>query len=474
MELKLYNTINRKKETFVPIESGKVGLYTCGPTVYDFAHIGNFRAYIVGDLLRRYLEYKGYEVKQVMNITDVDDKTIKYSQEEGIPLAQYTRKYKKAFFEDVEALNIEKALFYPEATGHIKEMIELVKTLLEKGNAYLADGSVYFKISSFAEYGKLSKMKLDQLKSTERVLSDQYEKEQIADFALWKSWEEKDGDVFWMTDFGKGRPGWHLECSVMSMKYLGNPVDIHTGGVDLIFPHHENEIAQSESATGKRFVNFWVHNEFLMVEGKKMAKSLSNYYTLRDLLSKGHKPKAIRYLLMSTHYRQQLNFTFEGLKSAEGALNRLFDFLHNLKNIKHGKDNPKVKGLIHKTKEGFEEALDDDLNISEALGKIFDLVKDVNILIRKNQISESDAKNLISLLQEFDKVLGVLEESSRLAMGMGLEKGIPKRVQDLISQREQARADKNWELADKIRKELESEGIILEDTPDGTKWKRKL
>jgi cysteinyl-tRNA synthetase len=464
MGLELYNTLTRKKETFKPIVSGKVGLYTCGPTVYDFAHIGNFRAYVFSDLLRRYLEYKGYEVKQVMNITDIDDKTIKGSQEKGIPLTQYTMKFKKAFFEDMETLNIKKAHLYPEATSHVKEMIEFVKKLLDKGNAYQMNGSVYFKISSFPEYGKLSRMKLDKLETTERVLADEYEKEQIADFALWKGWEEVDGDVFWMTDFGKGRPGWHLECSVMSMKYLGNTVDIHTGGVDLIFPHHENEIAQSESVTGKKFVNYWLHNEFLMVEGKRMAKSLGNYYTLRDLLAKGYNPKAIRYLLLSTHYRQQLNFTFEGLKSAEGALSRLFDFIHNLKNIKNGKNNPKIKKLIRETKKEFEEALDDDLNMSQALSKIFDLVKEVNMLMEENQISESDAKGLISLLVEFDNVLGVLERVE----------SIDEEVQNLISQREEARRDKNWELADKIRKDLESEGIILEDTPDGTKWKRKL
>ena len=465
MGLRLYNTLTRKKEIFLPIESGKVRLYTCGPTVYDFAHIGNFRAYLVSDLLRRYLEYKGYEVKQVMNVTDVDDKTIRHSQEDDMPLAQYTRKYKKAFFEDIETLNIKKAHFYPEATGHINEMVELVKTLLNKGNAYLANGSAYFKISSFPEYGKLSKMRLNELKSTGRVSADEYEREQIADFALWKGWEEKDGDVFWMTEFGKGRPGWHLECSAMSMKYLGNPVDIHTGGVDLIFPHHENEIAQSESATGRKFVNFWVHNEFLMVEGRRMAKSSGNYYTLRDLLAKGHKPRTIRYLLMSTYYRQQLNFTFEGLKSAEGALNRLFDFLRNLKNVKDGKDNPKVKGLMHEAKEGFEKALDDDLNISEALGNLFDLVREINRLLEKNQVSQFNAQDLISVLQKFDSILGIFEwEEDRLE----------EKAQNLISQREQARANRNWELADKIREELESEGIILEDTPSGTKWKRKL
>lgn len=466
MGLKLYNTLTRKKEIFKPIESGKVGLYTCGPTAYDFAHIGNFRTYIFEDLLRKYLEYKGFKVIQVMNITDIDDKTIKGSRESGIPLAQYTKKYKRAFFEDIDTLNIKRADVYPEATSHIKEMIELVKKLLDKGNAYEMNGSIYFRISSFPEYGKLSKMKLDELKSTERVSADEYEKEQVADFALWKGWEKRDGDVFWETELGKGRPGWHIECSAMSMKYLGKCFDIHTGGVDNIFPHHENEIAQSESIIGKKFVNYWLHSSHLIVEGKKMAKSLGNYYTLGDLLVKGYKPRTIRYLLLSTHYRQQLNFTFEGLKSTEGALNRLFDFLHNLKNIKEGKDNPKIKGLIQNTKEGFERALDDDLNISQALGKIFDLVKNVNKFMEKGQISESNAKELISLLRQFDKMLGVLEGEE--------EKNIGEKMQNLIFQREQARADKNWELADKIRKGLEKEGIILEDTPDGTKWKRKL
>ncbi len=464
MGLKLFNTLTRRKEIFKPIKPGKIGIYTCGRTIYDFTHIGNFRAYIFSDFLRRYLEYKGYEVKQVVNITDIDDKTIKASQEQGASLTQYTKKFKKAFFEDIGALNIKKAHIYPEATNHIEEMVELVKKLLKKGNAYESGGSVYFDISSFPDYGKLSRMNLEQLKPTDRVSSDEYEKEKVADFALWKGWEEKDGNVFWMTDFGKGRPGWHLECSVMSMKYLGNTVDIHTGGVDLMFPHHENEIAQSQSATGEKFVNFWLHNEFLMIDGRRMAKSLGNYFTLRDLLAARHNPKAIRYLLLATHYRQQLNFTFEGLKSAQGALSRLSDFMHALSNLKGGRRNPKITELLKESKKGFEEAMDNDLNTSEALGRIFDLVRDVNRFMNDKGVSQSDAKSVISLMVDFDSVLGLLGR---------IDDKIVERVGKLIAQRERARAEKKWQLADQIRKHLQDEGIMLEDTRDGTQWKRK-
>jgi len=290
MALRFFNTITRKKEEFVSIEPGKVGMYTCGPTVYDYAHIGNFRTYMFEDLLRRYLEYKGYEVTQVMNITDVDDKTIAGSRAKKVSLSEYTKKYIDAFFDDLDTLNIERADFYPEATTHIKEMVELVKKLLDKGFAYRSDGDIYFKLSSFKDYGKLSKMKLENLKIGARVGKDEYEKEEASDFALWKGWDEKDGDVFWETEIGKGRPGWHIECSAMSMKYLGEHFDIHTGGIDNMFPHHENEIAQSESATGKKFVNFWLHSLHLIVEGKKMSKSLGNIYTLRDILEKGYNP----------------------------------------------------------------------------------------------------------------------------------------------------------------------------------------
>ncbi|MCK4384646.1 MAG: cysteine--tRNA ligase [candidate division Zixibacteria bacterium] len=465
MALRFYNTLTRKKEEFYTVHPGEVRMYTCGPTVYDFAHIGNFRAYVFGDLLHRYLKYKGYKVTYVMNITDVDDKTIAGSQKERIALRDYTQRYKKAFFEDIKKSNIEPADIYPEATLHINDMVDFVKILLEKGYAYKSDGSTYFKISSFPSYGKLSHMDLKGLKVCARVSSDEYEKEQVADFALWKGWDQKDGDIFWETEVGKGRPGWHIECSVMSTKYLGKHFDIHTGGVDLIFPHHENEIAQSEAAHGEKFVNFWLHNEHLMVEGKKMAKSLGNYYTLRDLLNKGYNSIAIRYLLSATHYRQQLNFTFDGLEAAKNALQRLCDFVDNLKMVKDEKSNLKVDEIISKAKQEFEDALDDDLNVSEALGVVFGLVKDVNKLMDEKKISKSDAEKVLELTNEFDSVLGILKREEIV---------LDEEIKKLIERRSKAREEKNFKLADQIRKDLEAKGIILEDAPQGTKWKRRM
>lgn len=465
MALQFYNTLTRRKEEFHTIHPGEVRMYTCGPTVYDFAHIGNFRANVFGDILRRYLEYKGYKVTYVMNITDVDDRTITGSTREGTALGKYTKRYKDAFFEDIKSLNIKPADIYPEATAHIKEMEALVKSLLDKGHAYENEGSTYFRISSFPHYGKLSHMDMSGLKAGARVAADEYEKEQVADFALWKGWDEKDGEVFWETEVGKGRPGWHIECSAMSMKYLGKHFDIHTGGVDLIFPHHENEIAQSEAATGEKFVNFWLHNEHLMVEGKRMGKRYGNYYTLRDLLNKGYNPIAIRYLLMATHYRQQLNFTFDGLEAAKFALQRLYDFVDNLKLVKDKKDNPEAKDILQKTKKDFEGALDDDLNTSEALGVVFTLVKDVNKLMEEKKISKSDADKVLELMNGFDSVLGLLKREELI---------LDEEIKALINKRVQAREEKNFKLADQIRKELEEKGIILEDTPEGTKWKRKM
>jgi cysteinyl-tRNA synthetase len=465
MALRFFNTLTRTKEEFVPIEPGKVKMYTCGPTVYDFAHIGNFRAYIVVDLIKRYLRYKGYEVKHIMNITDVDDKTIAGSQSENVSLGEYAQKYKKAFFEDLESLNIEKADLYPEATAHVPEMVDLVKKLLENGHAYQLEGSTYFKISTFPSYGQLSKMKMEDLKAGVRISKDEYEKEEVGDFALWKGWDEKDGEVFWETEVGKGRPGWHIECSTMSMKYLGKHFDIHTGGVDLIFPHHENEIAQSQAVTKEKFVNFWLHNEFLMVEGKKMAKSLGNFYTLRDVLNKGYNPMAIRYLLMSTYYRQQLNFTFQGLEGAKNALQRFYDFVDSLSRVQNAEDNPRVDELLCKARVDFENALDDDLNISEALGVIFDLVRDVNRLMDEGKLSSSDALKASNQMKSFDKVLGILKKEELV---------LDDKIKELILKREEARRKRDWALADKIRKEIEFSGIIIEDTPEGPKAKRKM
>lgn len=465
MGLRLFNTLTRQKEDFVSIEPGKVKMYTCGPTVYDFAHIGNFRAYVFADLLKRYLRYKGYEVKQVMNLTDIDDKTIRGSQQEKISLAEYTKRYKDAFFQDIKALNIERADVYPEATAHIADMVSLVRKLTDKGHAYQLGGATYFKISSFQSYGKLSKMKMEDLKAGTRISKDEYEKEEIGDFALWKAWDEKDGEVFWETEIGKGRPGWHIECSAMSSKYLGNHFDVHTGGVDLIFPHHENEIAQSEGANGEKFVNFWLHNEHLLVEGRKMAKSFGNYYTLRDILTKGYNPMAIRFLLFATHYRQQLNFTFEGLDGAKNALQRLHDFIDRLKDVKSQKSHPEVAEILQEAQKGFEESLDDDLNTSSALGKIFDLVKEINRFIDEGDFSSQDAEKTLALMQRFDSVLGILKRE---------ELKLDEKIAELIQKRNQARREKNWQEADKVRKEIESLGIILEDTPDGTKWKKRI
>jgi cysteinyl-tRNA synthetase len=466
MGLVFHNTLTKKTEEFVPIEPGKVRMYTCGPTVYDYPHIGNYRTFIFEDVLHRYLNYKGFQVTQVMNLTDVDDRTIARAQEEKVSLDASTQRYKKAFFEDLEALRIQRAEVYPEATQHVPEMVEIIKKLLAKEHAYKSDGSIYFKISTFPEYGRLSNMNLAGLKAGARVAADDYEKEQVSDFALWKAWDEKDGEVFWETEIGKGRPGWHIECSAMSMKYLGQHFDIHTGGVDNIFPHHENEIAQSQAATGERFVNYWLHSAHLLVEGMKMAKRLGNFYTLRDLLEKRWNPVVIRYLLISTHYRQQLNFTFEGLEASKNALQRLYDFMDDLKDVQlvSGK-NPEVGRIIEKARQGFEESLDDDLNISGALAAVFDLVRDINRLVRENRVSKEDAASVLEFMCRIDAVLGVLKKP---------EATLEDKAEELIKKRDQARAEKNWQMADQIRKELLEMGINLEDTASGTKWKKKI
>ncbi|MBD3314038.1 cysteine--tRNA ligase [Candidatus Woesearchaeota archaeon] len=462
MVLKLYNTLSRKIEAFRPMQDRKALIYSCGPTVYDFAHIGNFRAYICSDILVRWLEYKGFKVTQIMNLTDVDDKTINGSIKEGVSLDKYTKKYKKAFFDDLEALNIRKADVYPEATKTIKEMVDIVKTLMDKGYAYKGDdGSIYFSVKKFKDYGKLAHIKTDDLKAGARVKQDEYEKEQANDFALWKAWDKDDGDVFWETELGKGRPGWHIECSAMSMKSLGASFDIHTGGIDLVFPHHENEIAQSEAATGKKFVNYWVHNEWLLVDGKKMSKSLGNFFTLRDLLDKGHNPLAIRYLLISAHYRTQLNFTEKGISAAQNSLERLHDFMLKLEE-QDGEKNPKIKYLIVLTKEKFESAMDNDLNMPDALAAVFELVKEVNKLMAEGKVGKKDADDIKEFMLNIDKVLGVLEQ----------EEDIPAEIQELAEKREQARKDKDFKTADSIRDELKEKSYVVEDTPNGPRVKR--
>ncbi len=466
-DIYIFNTLTRKKEVFVPLESGKVGLYTCGPTVYDFAHIGNFRAFLFEDLLKRWLEHRGFKVKHVMNLTDIDDKTIKGSQKQKIPLKQYTQHYVDAFFEDIKALNIKPADYYPKATDHIHEMVALIKTLMAKGIAYKGeDGSIYYAINKFPAYGKLSKIKTAELKAGARVSQDEYAKEEAQDFALWKAWTPEDGEVFWDTELGKGRPGWHIECSAMSMKYLGETFDIHCGGVDNIFPHHENEIAQSEAATGKKFVVYWMHNEHLLVEGKKMAKRFGNFYTLRDLLAKGFDPIAIRYLLLSTHYRQQFNFTFEGLDAAKAAVERLRNFVRRLQDADGKGFEEKISVLKANVIACFGGSMDDDLNIAVALASLFDFVRDVNNLLDSNSVSKKDAGGIFDLMKAFDAVLGVIGE-------VKAEEALPKDIEALVQKREAARKAKNWKEADAIRSQLKAMGIVVEDTAQGVRWHKE-
>jgi len=460
-----YNTLTRRKEAFRPLEEGVVKLYTCGPTVYNFAHIGNFRAYIFEDLLRRYLKFKSYRVIQVMNITDVDDKIIRAANELGKSIQEFTAPYRQAFFEDLDALGIERAEYYPEATQHIPEMVKLIQMLLDKGIAYQTeDGSVYFKVAEFPNYGQLANLNVAAMQCGVRIQNDEYEKEEIRDFALWKGWKPEDGSVFWETALGKGRPGWHIECSAMSMKYLGNHFDLHTGGVDNIFPHHENEIAQSEAATGEKFVNYWLHCEHLMVEGDKMSKSAGNFYRLRELLERGIDAATIRYVLLTTHYRQKLNFTFEKVDAAAKAITRLRDFKKSLSgDFKEGQ--PQLQAITTKYLAEFESALDDDLNISGAVAAVFSLMHEVNTFRLQQELGKQDAGNVLLFLDKVDSILNVLSEPTT---------ELSAEEQQLIADREQARRERRWAEADRIRDELLDRGIILEDTPQGTVWKRKI
>ncbi|NQT80198.1 MAG: cysteine--tRNA ligase [Candidatus Aminicenantes bacterium] len=461
--IQFYNTLSGKLEPFNPITPGEIKLYTCGPTVYDYSHIGNCRAYIFEDLLKRFLIFKGYKVKHVMNITDVDDKTIKGSNAEGIKLQEYTKKYIETFFEDINVLNILKADFYPRATEHIQDMVKMIKGLLQKGYAYKKDGSIYFSIAKFPNYGQLSKINLEELKPGERIESDEYEKENVNDFALWKN--KKEGEPFWETEIGAGRPGWHIECSVMSSKYLGQTFDIHCGGTDNIFPHHENEIAQSEAYSGKKFVNYWIHCHHLIVDGEKMSKSKGNFFTLRDLLNKNVNPSILRFLLLSTHYRKMLNFSFKALEQASASFQRIKDFLYELKNrsFEEG-ENKKIPLLIEEMNQNFTGGLSDDLNISVALRSIFEMIRKVNILISQGKIYRKDADKLVSSFNSLDEVLGVLHEEK--------EEMLPSEILIKIEKREIARKEKNYKLADQIRDELLRKGIVLEDTKDGVRWKR--
>jgi len=460
--IKFFNTLSGKIEPFKPLIPGEVKLYTCGPTVYDFAHIGNFRAYIFEDLLKRFLVFMGYKVTHVMNITDVDDKTIKGSKTEGVILKEYTKKYIDAFFKDIKILNIYKADYYPRATEHIQDMVKIIKGLLDKGYAYRKDGSIYFRISRFLNYGHLSKINLQELKPGERIESDEYEKESAQDFALWKN--KKEGEPFWETDIGPGRPGWHIECSAMSAKYLGQTFDIHCGGVDNIFPHHENEIAQSEAFSGKKFVIYWLHCRHLIVDSEKMSKSKGNQYTLIDLLKKNIDPLALRFLLLATHYRKMLNFSFKALNQAQASIQRIKDFLFELENRGFRKEeNKDIHILMKKTKKKFIKGLNADLNISVSLTALFEMIKKVNILIAREKIGKKDAQRLISFIYSLDNVLAILPPRK--------EEFLSPEIREKIEAREKARQEKNFELSDKIRDELLKKGIILEDTKEGVRWK---
>jgi len=460
MPLKFFNTMTRKKEAFKPIKAGFAGFYTCGPTVYNYAHIGNFRTYIFEDIMRRTLKMSGYKVKQVMNITDVEDKIIKACNEQKIGLKEFTAKYTNAFFEDLKTLNIEPAEVYPRATETIPEMVAIIKTLMQKGYAYRGDdGTIYYSIAKFKDYGKLAHIEVSSLKAGARVKQDEYEKENVQDFALWKAWDANDGDVFWETELGKGRPGWHIECSAMSIKNLGETFDIHTGGVDNIFPHHQNEIAQSEGATGKRFVNYWMHSEHLLVDNKKMSKSLGNFFTLRDILAKGYNTRGLRYILLSSPYRQKLNFTFGALDAAENTVSGLVDFVGKLECLKSGaEDNKKISASAKKASEKFRKAMEDDLDTPNALQAMFDIVSATNKAIEEKKLSNANAAEVLAAMIEFDKVLGVLAEE-KLAL--------TDAQKALVEKRQMARKSKDWKTADEIRKQLEAQGIILEDAEGG-------
>ncbi len=488
--IRFHNTLGGEVEDFVPIEPGQVKLYTCGPTVYDFPHIGNWRAYVFEDLLKRFLVFRGYKVNHVMNITDVDDKTIRGAQAQGVGLDEYTRPFIEAFGRDRETLNILPADHYPRATAHIPEMVELVKTLLEKGFAYRRDGSIYFAIDRFPAYGRLSRINLEDLRPGSRGDADEYEKESVHDFALWKA--PKEGEPFWETEIGPGRPGWHVECSAMSAKYLGKTFDIHCGGVDNIFPHHENEIAQSEAANGVKFVNTWLHCHHLVVDGEKMSKSKGNFYRLADVLAKGYDPLDVRFLLLSTHYRKMLNFTFEALDQARTARQRIGDFLGALKDVSgRATDGAPIDPLIEAARNGFVAGLEDDLNIAEALAAVFTLIKNVNPLLARGEVSKKEVAKVAAFFSEIDTVLAI--KPSPTIAGSGKiqgtsqfrgtpnampgessdpEKGLEAEVQAKIETRQKARAAKDFATADAIRQELLAMGIVLEDAKDGVRWKK--
>ena len=470
MSLYFYNTLGHKRQEFVPLRPGQAGLYTCGPTVYNYAHIGNLRAYAFEDLLKRTLIFFGYKVRHVMNLTDVDDKTIRGSQEAGKSLDEFTRKYKDAFFEDIEKLRFLPADHYPAATEHIPEMLEIIAILMEKGIAYQAeDKSIYFSIAKWPRYGQLVNIDPAQLRCAGRVKHDEYAKESAADFALWKAWDEADGEVYWDSPWGRGRPGWHLECSAMSSRYLGKTFDLHCGGIDNIFPHHEDEIAQSEAANDQPFVNYWLHCAHLMVEGEKMAKSAGNFYTLREILDKGYKGREVRWVLIGTHYRQSLNFSFKALDEARTALQRIDAFQLRLRENAGNADTgcAAAQAIVDRCLAAFRDALGDDLNISTALAAFFDFIRSANRLMDQEQIGGNVVTLLQEAMQRMDSVLAVCEPDEEA------DEALPAEIAALLEERQAARKAKDWVKADQLRDELASLGWALEDTPKGPRLLRK-
>lgn len=469
--MRFYNTLGRNMQDFQPIEEKVAKMYTCGPTVYNYAHIGNFRAYLFEDLLRRSLEYHGYKVTQVMNLTDVDDKTIRDSRAAGLKLQDFTRKYKDAFFEDLKTLRIEPAEHYPEATTHIPEMIEMIRILFEKGFAYKSeDGSVYFSIAKFKDYGKLAKIDMEQQRSGVRINNDEYDKDSVADFALWKAWSESDGDVKWDSPWGPGRPGWHLECSAMSMKYLGRTFDIHTGGIDNMFPHHEDEIAQSEAANSCKFVNYWLHCEHLTIDKKKMSKSLGNFYTLRDLLNKGYSGKEVRWALIGTHYRSKLNFNLGLCDQARSTLKKFADFFGRLKALPQGTaGKEEAAGLAADADKKFADAIGDDLNIAEALSAVFTLERAVNTALASNSFQSEAGGVILEQFRRFDRVLAVFDVD---AAASEEAEDVPAGIMALAQKRIEARKAKDFKTADEIRDFLKAQGWVIIDTPQGMKVKK--
>ena len=494
MALRLFNTLSGKVEEFRPLVDNEVRMYACGPTVYDYGHIGNFRTFVAVDLLRRYFRQSGYKVRHVMNITDVDDKIIRNAAQAGVSVQQYTAKYQKAFLEDAATLHIEEAQIV-RATENIPQMAEFIAKLVEKGFAYKTeDGSYYFRIAKFPRYGKLSKKDFAGMEDGARVDVDEYEKDNARDFALWKA--PKPGEASWESCIGRGRPGWHIECSVMSMQELGESFDLHAGGEDLIFPHHENEIAQSESATGKPFAHFWFHARFLLVEGEKMSKSQGNFYTLRDLVLKGHKPSSIRYLLASVPYRNQLNFTFQGLQQAAASVERLRNFQQRLAKGTFAEGaNSAMQTLAGDSRTRIKEALDDDLNTAQAQAAVFDMVRAANVAMDSGALRRDDVRPLLAALTQFDDVFSVLQDDDAAkvqsvlewARAEGREKDVSpelleivgsaamldEQINQKIEEMKAARSAKDFARSDAIRAKLTAAGIIIEQTKDGVRWRRK-